>query len=205
MISISQYTIFALAFGASASAPGPEVAALLGRSVSGGLRSSGPLALGIVLGKLVLLGSAVAGLAVLVPVLGPTFVVLQYCGAAYLVWLGVKKWRRAGGSVAEDAFSGRVRVLPEIGLGLAMTLSNPIAIAFYLALLPGVIEVARVRFIDYIALATILVAVMVLVVVGYGLAGEVVRRLCSGTAGKTRIDRLSALVFITAGLWIALR
>lgn len=204
-ISIGQCAVFALTFGASAATPGPEVAALLGRSVSGGLRNSGFLALGIVMGKLLLLGSAVAGLVALVRVLGPAFVVLRYCGAAYLLYLGVKKWVRAGRAVAEERFSGQIRMLPETGLGLAMTLSNPIALAFYLALLPSVIDVARVSVLDYVALASILVAVMCLVVVAYGMAGEMVRRLSSGTASKTRIDRISAAVFIAAGLWVALR
>ncbi len=37
---MNDYTIFLLAFAASAAAPGPEIAALLSRSLAGGLLSS---------------------------------------------------------------------------------------------------------------------------------------------------------------------
>jgi threonine/homoserine/homoserine lactone efflux protein len=98
-----ELAVFAVTFAASAAAPGPEVAAFLGRTVSRGLRGGVPLALGIVCGKLLLLAGAVAGLAALVPLLGPAFDVLAYGGAAYLVWLGVRKWRRAGRGTAAVA------------------------------------------------------------------------------------------------------
>ena len=205
MIPVGECAAFALTFGASAAAPGPEVAALLGRSVSRGPLSSGPLALGIIVGKLIMLGIAVAGLAALVPVLGPVFVVSRYCGAAYLVWLGIKKWRRVGRRLAEEEFSQQVRLLPEAGLGLAMTLSNPIAIAFYLALLPGVIDILRVGVLDYIILAAIILAVMALVVALYGLAGELMRRLWSRDTSTRWANRVSGAIFVAAGLWIALR
>lgn len=54
---MTEYTIFLLAFAASAAAPGPEIAALLSRSLSGGMLSSVPLALGIILGKLLMLSA----------------------------------------------------------------------------------------------------------------------------------------------------
>lgn len=76
------YTIFLLAFAASAAAPGPEIAALLSRSLSGGMCASVPLALGIMLGKLLMLSAAVIGLSALVATLGPMLLGLKFIGAA---------------------------------------------------------------------------------------------------------------------------
>lgn len=129
---------------------------------------------------------------------------LQYLGAAYLVWLGVKKWRRAGRLLETDATAPN-SLVKEVGLGMAMTLSNPIALVFYLALLPGVIDVEGVTVRSYLILCAILVAVMVAVVLGYGLMAELARKLLSATDSKARIDRISGVMFVLAGLLIALR
>ncbi|MEU9117762.1 LysE family translocator [Streptomyces sp. NPDC048483] len=205
MILQSQYVLFALTFAASAAAPGPEIAALLGRQLSGGIPRSIPLALGIATGKLLMLTAAVGGLAALAAGMGPAFSVLQYCGALYLVWLGVKRWRRAGGTVVAEQSTERQRLLPDLTLGLAMTLSNPIALAFYLALLPGVIDMANVGVRQYILLAGILLTVVVLVVLAYGLIAEAARKAFASAASKVWIDRIAGCMFIAAGALVALR
>lgn len=201
---MTQYAVFLLAFAASAAAPGPEIAGLLARALGNGIRSAFALAGGIITGKLVLLSAAVVGLSGLVRAIGPFFVVLQYLGAAYLIWLGVKKWRRAGRLLETDAAAPN-SLVREVGLGMAMTLSNPIALVFYVALLPGVIDVEGVTVRSYLILCAILVAVMVAVVLGYGLMAELARKLLSATDSKSRIDRISGVMFVLAGLLIALR
>jgi len=202
---MTQYVVFALAFAASAAAPGPEIAGLLARTLGNGIRSGFPLAGGIVVGKLALLSAAVIGLTGLVAALGPAFVVLRYLGAGYLIWLGIKKWRRAGRLLATDAATAPTSRAREVGLGMAMTLSNPIALVFYVALLPGVIEVSDVSVRSYLILCTILVLVMAVVVLGYGLMAELARKLLSAADSKSRIDRISAVLFVLAGLLIAIR
>jgi threonine/homoserine/homoserine lactone efflux protein len=201
---MTQYAVFMLAFAASAAAPGPEIAGLLARTLGNGIRSGFPLAGGIVVGKLALLSAAVIGLTGLVAALGPAFAVLRYLGAAYLIWLGIKKWRRAGRLLAAAA-TAPTSLVREVGLGMAMTLSNPIALVFYVALLPGVIEVSDVSVQSYLILCTILVLVMAVVVLGYGLMAELARKLLSAADSKSRIDRISAVLFVLAGLLIALR
>lgn len=202
---MTQYAVFLLAFAASAAAPGPEIAGLLARTLGNGIRSGFPLASGIVVGKLALLSAAVIGLTGLVAALGPVFAVLRYAGAAYLIWLGIKKWRRAGRLLATDASAAPTSLVREVGLGMAMTLSNPIALVFYVALLPGVIEVSDVTVQSYLILCAILVTVMAAVVLGYGLMAELARRMLSAADSKSRIDRISAVLFVLAGLLIALR
>lgn len=197
--------VFAVTFAASAAAPGPEVAAFLGRSVSRGVRGGAPLALGIVCGKLLLLAGAVAGLAALVPLLGPAFDVLAYCGAAYLVWLGIKKWRYTGRGAPECYPPAAPRVLPEFGLGLFMTMSNPIALAFYLALLPGILQVDQIGLREYLVLSLVLCSVMALVLLTYGLVGQAIRQCFSGSIAAMRVERISGAVFVAAGLWLVVR
>jgi threonine/homoserine/homoserine lactone efflux protein len=202
---MTEYTVFLLAFAASAAAPGPEIAGLLARALSNGMLAGLPLALGIILGKILMLTAAIVGLTALVEVLGPIFVALKFLGAAYLVWLGVRKWKNAGRMLAAAERTKPVNFTVEVGLGLAMTLSNPIAIVFYMALLPGVIDVSGVTLGSYAILCLILTGVMIAVALGYGLVAEAARKLFSSSASKARIDRTSGAMMIGAGVLIATR
>ncbi|MEO6922152.1 MAG: LysE family translocator [Collimonas sp.] len=200
-----QYVIFLLAFAASAALPGPEIAALLSRSLSGGLRSSLPLAGGIIIGKLIMLSAAVIGLSALLAILGPAFVTLKYAGAAYLIWLGAKKWRKAGKALAGATETPAASAGVEIGLGLAMTITNPLAIAFYMALLPGVINVAGVTLSSYLILCAIIIGVMLAIVVAYGLLAELARKLFRSSRAKTSLERASGGMMVGVGIMLATR
>lgn len=202
---MTEYTVFLLAFAASAAAPGPEIAGLLARALSNGILASLPLAFGIILGKLIMLTAVLHGLSALIGILGPVFVALKFGGAAYLIWLGVKKWRNAGRVLAATEAMRPAGFASEIALGLVMTLSNPIAIVFYLALLPGVIDMAGVTVTSYAVLCGIIVGVMVAVTLGYGLIAESARRLFSTSGAKARVDRASGAMMIGAGMLIASR
>lgn len=205
---MSPYLMFLLAFAASAALPGPEIAALLSRSLSGGLRASLALAAGIILGKLLMLSAALLGLAALLKVLGPAFVVLKFAGAAYLVWLGIKRLRQAGKAIAVDGAEPPRRKAVDLGLGLAMTMSNPLALAFYLALLPNVIDTidgGGVTLASYLTLCAIIVGVMAVVVLVYGAIGEVSRTLFRSARGKANIDRVSGGIMVGVGVMIATR
>jgi threonine/homoserine/homoserine lactone efflux protein len=202
---MNEYIVFMLAFVASAATPGPEIAGLLSRSLSGGMLTSIPLAIGIILGKLFMLTAAIIGLTALVKVLGPMFVILKFCGAAYLVWLGIKKWRNAGRVLVGNEKTKTVSFVAEIGLGLAMTLSNPIAIVFYMALLPGVINVSGVTLNNYVILCSIIICLMTIIAIGYGIIAEIARKLFSSSNSKRKIDRISGGMMVCAAILIITR
>jgi len=128
------------------------------------------VAIGPVLGKVALLTAAVLGVAAAAVALGPLFVVLKLTGGAYLVWLAVGVWRRArvDAPPAEQAAT-RSRLLGVgarwrgIGLGALLTVSNPQALIFYVAVLPAVLGGHRVSPVEYLLLCAVLVMVMALV------------------------------------------
>ncbi|MES2071736.1 MAG: LysE family transporter [Pseudomonadota bacterium] len=207
----ADYSIFMLAFAASAAAPGPEIAALVGRALAGGLRATLPLAAGIIAGKLLMLGAALLGLAALVGVLGPLFAGLKVLGLAYLLYLGLRKWNNAGRPVAAGARTARTARttsaggLSELALGLAMTLSNPVALMFYLALLPAVVDVSAVNPRVFIVLCCMITGIMAAIVLAYGCIAELARKLFAAHESKAMIDRIAAAMMVGAALLIALR
>jgi threonine/homoserine/homoserine lactone efflux protein len=202
---VAEYLVFMLAFAASAAAPGPETAALVSRSLSGGLRTSLWLAAGIILGKLLMLTAAIVGVAALLRAIGPLFVLLKFAGAAYLVWLGIRKWRAAGRMLKDSEQMQAGSIGAEVGVGLAMTLSNPLALAFYIALLPGTIDVAGITMASYAVLCLILVAVMAVIVLAYGGLAEIARKLFASSQARANVERASGTMMLGAGVAIATR
>ena len=76
-----------------AAVPSTSVLVVSARSASSGFRHGALTAAGIVLGDIVFILLAVFGLALLVEVMGPAFVLVKYAGGAYLLWLGAMIWR----------------------------------------------------------------------------------------------------------------
>jgi threonine/homoserine/homoserine lactone efflux protein len=232
MTTSGEYAVFAVSFAASAVAPGPDIAAVVARALSRGLRGCAPLALGIIAGKVALLTVAMVGTAALVTALGPWVTVGLYFAAAYLCYLGVRKWCDASAPVVEVDAPEREGVTrdarpPDGGLrarrwpgprqgdrtelhggmygalGFGMAVSNPIAIAFYMALLPGVIDMTRATVGTYLVLVSIVAIIMSATVAAYGLAAALARKLLDGGPAKVWTDRVAGVVFIAAGVWVA--
>ena len=132
------------------------------------------VAIGPVLGKVALLTAAVLGVAAAAVALGPLFVVLKLTGGAYLVWLAVGVWRRArvDAPPAEQAAT-RSRLLGVgarwrgIGLGALLTVSNPQALIFYVAVLPAVLGGHSIGRNEYLLLCAVLISVMAMVAAAY--------------------------------------
>lgn len=85
--------------------------------------------------------AAVFGLATVAEQAHEVMVALKYVGAAYLVYLAYKTAPAAG--PAQAAPDRKQRLGPDIG-GLAMAISNPKTMLFYLALLPNLVPLADI-------------------------------------------------------------
>ena len=196
-------TIFALVFTASAATPGPDTMTIFGRALSGGRSSAVPFVLGVVLGKLTLLTLVMLGLAALAQALGPLFIVIKLAGAAYLVWAGIRLWRSSVGAEAR-ALEKKVTWRDAL-TGYALSISNPHAIVFYVALLPTVIEVQNVTFLSYLLLCLILSVLMTTIAGVYTLAADRLRHLLRSERARRVSNRIAGGVMIGSGVVVATR
>jgi leucine efflux protein len=132
MFGISDYGAFCAAILVFLALPGPGTFALLTSTAKGGLRAGAAATLGVILGDQILMWLAIAGVAALLAARPVLFHAVQYAGAAYLVWIGLKLIFAAPGAAAP------VRITPGHYLRQAMviTLLNPKAIVFYMAFFP---------------------------------------------------------------------
>jgi leucine efflux protein len=140
MLGIADFGAFCAAVLLFLMLPGPGTFALLASNGKGGFRAGAAATLGVIVGDQVLLWLAVAGVAALLATHSPVFKLVQYGGAAYLAWIGLKLLLARG-----EGTSSPVRIEPRRYARQAffITLLNPKAIVFYMAFFPLFIDPAR--------------------------------------------------------------
>lgn len=142
MLGISDYGAFCAAIVLFLALPGPGTFALLTSTGKGGFRAGAAATFGVIAGDQVLLWLAVGGVAALLAAHPLAFRLVQYGGAAYLAWMGLKLLFAKPGTAASP-----VRIEPRHYARQAffITLLNPKAIVFYMAFFPLFIDPATHR------------------------------------------------------------
>ena len=136
MLGIADFGAFCATILLFLALPGPGTFALLTSTGKGGFRAGAAATLGVILGDQVLLWLAVAGVAALLAAHPTVFTLVQYAGAVYLAWIGLKLIFAAPGSASP------VRIEPRhyVRQAFFITLLNPKAIVFYMAFFPLFID-----------------------------------------------------------------
>ena len=122
--------------------PGPTILLVLSYALSQGRRVALSTAAGVALGDLIAMSASLAGLGALVMTSATLFTALKWCGATYLVWLGIKLVR----SAPTDGLEARVPAHASAGQtfyhATTVTALNPKGIAFFIAFVPQFVDVA---------------------------------------------------------------
>jgi threonine/homoserine/homoserine lactone efflux protein len=163
MLGITDFGAFCVAVLVFLALPGPGTFALLSSTGKGGFRAGAGATAGIIAGDQALLWLAVGGVATLLGAYPLAFRVVQYGGAAYLGWIGVRLLLAREGSVSP------VQIQPHHYFKQAffITLLNPKAIVFYMAFFPLFINPATHRgIVTFAAMA----ATIALITAGYCLS-----------------------------------
>ena len=139
MLGIADFGAFCTAVLLFLALPGPGTFALLTSTSKGGYRAGAAATWGVIVGDQILLWLAVAGVAALLAANPLVFKAVQYAGAAYLAWIGLKLIFAKPGSASP------IRIEPHHYFRQAMliTLLNPKAIVFYMAFFPLFVDPAR--------------------------------------------------------------
>jgi threonine/homoserine/homoserine lactone efflux protein len=141
MLGITDFGAYCAAIVLFLALPGPGTFALLTSTAKGGFRAGAAATLGLIVGDQVLLWLAVGGVAALLAANPGVFHLVQYGGAAYLGWIGLKLiFAREGASLPID-----IQPRQYARQALLITLLNPKAIVFYMAFFPLFIDPATHR------------------------------------------------------------
>ena len=139
MFGIADYPSFVVAVIVFLMIPGPGNLALITSTGKGGLRGGFASTFGVIAGDQVLMWLAVAGVAALLSAYPPAFHAVQWLGAAYLAWLGLRMILAKAG----DRPVLQIRPHHYFKQSLVVTLLNPKAIVFYMAFFPLFVDPAR--------------------------------------------------------------
>ena len=122
--------------------PGPDMLYVIGRSTAQGLRAGAAAALGIGAGCVVHTVAAALGLSALLAASATAFSILQFAGAAYLVYVGVSLIRSSTLPSREMPSAALVPVaLRSVFVqGFLTNVLNPKVALFFLAFLPQFID-----------------------------------------------------------------
>lgn len=200
-MTLTPFIAYALALAVAAAIPGPGVAALVGRSLTGDLRASFGFLGGVVLGDITYLTVAVLGLAVLVEVFAGALLAVKIAGGLYLLYLAYQFWTAE--AEALEAPKKRARSgLKALASGYAVTLGNPKTIVFYMALLPTVLDLEAVGVAEWSVLALVTAAVLIAVMTPYALVAAKARAVLTRPRALRRLNRGAAVLIGGAGALI---
>ena len=123
--------------------PGPAVLYIVARSVAQGRMAGFVSDLGIHSATLVHVLAAALGLSALLASSALAFSIVKYAGAAYLIWLGLKKIFGRADEVDADGNLPRHSYARLFRDGFIVNLLNPKTALFFLAFLPQFVEPER--------------------------------------------------------------
>ncbi len=179
--------------------PGPAVLYLVARSIDQGRLAGIVSTLGVAAGTLFHIAAATAGVSALLLSSALAFSVLKYLGAAYLIYLGIKKFL-----IPDEIETSKIRAprrLTRIFLqGLVVNVLNPKTALFFFAFLPQFVDVSR----GSVAWQMLLLGIIFVLL---GILSDGVWALLAGTAGnwlKRNLRFLQAQRYFAGSVFIAL-
>ncbi len=185
--------------------PGPVVLYVVTRSIDQGRKAGMASVLGAELGNFMHVLAAALGLSAILMSSALAFDVVKYLGAAYLIYLGIRKF------MATDENSTEAVIEPEsnwriFSQGFIVAVLNPKTALFFLAFLPQFVDVSRGNVTAQILfLGTLLTVIATMTDSGYALLAGYARRWLRGNRRFARFQRyFTGTVYVGLGITAAL-
>jgi threonine/homoserine/homoserine lactone efflux protein len=202
MFGVADYGAFVAAVIVFLLIPGPGNLALVTSTGKGGVRGGLGATFGVIAGDQVLMWLAVAGVATLLTAYPAAFKAVQWAGAAYLAWLGVKMLRAKPG----DAPILEIKPHHYFRQALGITLLNPKAIVFYMAFFPLFVDPVHHRGLLTFAVMAATIAALTFL---YGLTltlltHHLAERMRANPKISAGLEKLAGVFLIGFGVKLAL-
>lgn len=202
MIPLHNFLLYCLLYTVAIAAPGPGVISIVARALGSGFRATIPACMGIMVGDLILMTLSAFGLALIAQAMGQLFQVIKIAGGLYLLFLGYKYWT--------SEISEQSEIIPESAsrgflTQMGITLSNPKAIAFFVALQPTAIDLNRLTLPGYLELVGATLVLIPAITMGYAGAAARLKDLVASVKARRRINRGAGAVMAGAGIAIMVK
>jgi len=184
--------------------PGPNMAYLATLTLDRGRRAGLLATAGVAAGLSVHAIVAAFGLGVLISQFPLLYQALRWTGVAYLLYLAWKLWTAPAERVAvqEDPRQHGWRAFVA---SLMLTLANPKAILFFLALLPTVVDLATMNALTFVEISLSMALIMPVVMFSYVFLAARARQLFTTPSAVRRLNRGSGVAMASAAVVVATR
>jgi threonine/homoserine/homoserine lactone efflux protein len=164
---VADYGAFVIAIIVFLLIPGPGNLALITSTSKGGIPGGLGAIFGLIAGDQMLLWAAVAGVSAVMAAYPTAFHIVQWVGAVYLTWLGIKLLMAKAG----DAPILQIKPRHYFRQALLITLLNPKAIVFYMAFFPLFVDPALHQGLKTFAVMAVTIAALTFL---YGLTSVLI-------------------------------
>ncbi len=202
-MSIEVWLSYFLAVVILSVSPGAGAVNTMSNSIRFGVRRSIPAIFGLQAGLALDILLVGIGLGALVASSVTAFTALKWLGAAYLVYLGYRKWTDRGTVELEGGPAAETTSWRMFNQAALVNLTNPKALVFLVALFPQFIEPARPQLPQFFILGLTLVGVDTLVMFGYASLASSLRQLLGSRRHMRIQNRIFGGLFVGAGALLA--
>ncbi|HAS63460.1 MAG TPA: homoserine/homoserine lactone efflux protein [Vibrio sp.] len=193
------YVVTAIVFSL---APGSGTVNSISNGLSYGTRKSLGAIAGLQIGlacHIILVG---AGIGALVAQSAMAFTVIKWVGAAYLVWLGIQKWRD-NSSLATLSGDEQRSSWALLRSAIVINLTNPKSIVFLVALFPQFINPNQPQLIQFVVLGVTTVVIDAIVMLGYTTLASQMGRFIRSDKVMGKINKVFGSMFVGCGALLA--
>ncbi len=201
-VGVADYGAFVVAILVFLAIPGPGNLALITSTGKGGIAGGMGATFGVIAGDQVLLWAAVAGVSAVMAAYPAAFHAVQWLGAVYLAWLGLRML------LARPGAAPILQIKPShyFRQALLITVLNPKAIVFYLAFFPLFVDPAQHQGLKTFGVMAATIAVLTFL---YGLMAvlltwKLAARLRANPKISVTLEKTAGMFLIAFGIKLAL-
>lgn len=200
-MSQQTWIVYAVMVFFMSATPGPNMLLTLNHGIRYGFRATLATCFGLMSGLCLIMLASVAGLGAILAASHIAFSILKYAGALYLVYIGFKTWR-APPRLERPADTGPVRAnrLELFRTGMFVSLSNPKAIIFFMALFPQFMDKKAPQLPQMVILMLTFMVIETFWQFVYAGGGAKLSRWLNSERRMRIVNRLSGGFFMSAGV-----
>jgi len=200
-MTLHAWTVFLVAVILLCGTPGPNMLHVMTRSMTFGARRSLAAMAGCLTALVLVLAASAAGVAALLTAWPRVFDALRYAGVAYLIVLGIKAWRGAGGPVdlGADTLPLTMSAARLFRGGFVIGISNPKLLLFAAAFLPQFVTPTAPQGPQFAILVVTFAALECFWYGVYAMGGRSLSAHLARPTVKRAFNRLTGIIFIGFG------
>lgn len=196
---------FLAAVSIVALSPGPSAVTCMSAGLRHGVWRALPAVAGLQAALIIQLAIVAAGLGAVISASATAFNLLKLAGAAYLIWLGIQRWRAAA-TPPVDPDASHVPDKQGWSLftqGLLVNLTNPKAVVFIAALVPQFIDPHAPQLPQFLIIGLTMCGIDSVVMTGYATLAARCRHWLARPDWMRWQNRAFGTIFIAAGTLLA--